>query len=439
MAALKIPGAVPKLLDAALKDETRTEAMFALTSTPDPQALPIYLAALSDRSPALRKASESALLVIRDSVTTDLEKAARSSRYSGPAALALERVLTRFQPVTDWKVIGPFPRTTAQVFIGERTIDFSRSHAGAEGKPIAWAPRKADPTTGRVVLDDLKQGAGDRGGFGYDTNGSPDVAAFAYAEVESDRDRDALLLVGSSGTINVTLNERHALIYSNFAGRAYEPDSEMIRVHLVKGTNRLLVMSRQGIGLWSFSVQVSEPSSVTAGLAAAAARTPAGPEILRAFALNHDGDAKAGEALFFDPKGIGCAKCHSASDKGTANIGPDLTGLALKYDRAEIIRSVLEPSNRIATGYQPLLIATHDGKVVNGLLRAETDAYVEVVDSEAKLIRVPKDSIEARRVGDVSTMPAGLADSLSVVEFADLISYLRSLKSAPAAAAVTRR
>ncbi len=62
-------------------------------------------------------------------------------------------------------------------------------------------------------------------------------------------------------------------------------------------------------------------------------------------------------------------KCHAANGRGTANVGPDLTGLALKYDKAEIIRSVLEPSNRLATGYQPVLLALAGGKVVTGLVR----------------------------------------------------------------------
>ena len=114
--------------------------------------------------------------------------------------------------------------------------------------------------------------------------------------------------------------------------------------------------------------------------------------------------------------------------RGTATIGPDLTGLALKYDQAELIRSVLEPSNRIATGYQPVLVSTHDGQVHSGLVRAETDDAIELVDAEAKITRIPKRDIDVRRVGGVSIMPTRVAESLSPAEFADLISYLASLK-----------
>jgi putative heme-binding domain-containing protein len=423
--ALQLREAIPLLITASLDETTRTEATEALAALPDPRALPAYLAALRDRNPDLRARAESALLAIRDEVAGDLAREAKAGRLDGAAALAVERILTRFRPIVDWHVIGPFPRTTAPVFFGASSIDFARTHAGAEGRTIAWTPRPGDSATGRVVLDDYKGGAGDKGGFGYDTNGSPDLNAFGAADVVSDRDRAALLLIGSSGTITVALDEKVVLQYQNYAGRPYAPDSHLVRIDLKKGKNRLLVSTRQGIGVWSFSVQVSEPSE------ALFAATPnrVTPEALRAFALGHEGDPRSGEVLFFDPKGIGCVRCHSAGGRGTANIGPDLTGLAAKYDKAEIVRSVLEPSNRLATGYQPVLLALRDGKVLAGVVRSEDGVQVEIADAEARVTRVPKADIEERRTGDVSTMPAGLADSLTLLEFTDLISYLQSLKS----------
>ena len=421
----KLRDAIPRLVAIAGEDSTRAEATRALSEMPDPRAFPAYVAALSDRDPDLRKAGESALLAIRDDAGADLESMAKRGKFVGPSALAVERVLTRFAPLTDWRVIGPFPRTTAQVFLDSSAIDFDGKSAGVEGRPIAWQARRADPT-GRVVIDDFKEGGGDKGGFGYDPNGSPDLAAFAYTEVTSDRDRPALLLAGSSGSIAITVNNQPALNYSNLAGRPFSGDSDLVRVSLKKGRNRILVRTRQGIGAWCFGLQVSEASA--ASIAAGAGS--AGVEGLRAFALSHQGDARNGEAIFFDAKGLGCARCHAVGGKGAANVGPDLAGLASKYDKAEIARSVLEPSNRIATGYQPVLIARHDGTVATGLLRAETEAHLDLVDAEARPFRVAKSEIEGRKVGEVSLMPAGVVDSLSPVEFSDLIAYLSGLKSA---------
>jgi len=77
--------------------------------------------------------------------------------------------------------------------------------------------------------------------------------------------------------------------------------------------------------------------------------------------------------------------------------------------------------------------------VLSGLVRSETDSHLELVDADAKVTRVPKSAIAERRVGDVSLMPTGLVDTLSLIDFADLISYLQGLKTAPTGATPTPR
>ena len=125
-------------------------------------------------------------------------------------------------------------------------------------------------------------------------------------------------------------------------------------------------------------------------------------------------------------------KCHAAAGRGTARIGPDLSGLALKFDKAEIIRSVLEPSNRIASGYLVVVVAIADGTVQSGLLRAESSEHLDLIDSDLEPVRIAKSEIEVRRVGETSLMPAGqLVDSLTKQEFADLIAYLVGLTGRP--------
>jgi len=256
---LRMRAAIPRLSAIAADPSSpdRTSAMEALCGLPDPRAVSVYLAAIQDRNPRLRRAGESALLAIRDQAAEKLASVARKGTLSGPASLSLDRVLARFDPIRDWRVIGPFPRTAPQVFAGRSSIDFARSYSGALGRSVAWAPRRADPLNGRVDLNDLKSGAGDRGGFGYDHNGSPDLCAFGYAEVEAGQDGPALMLLGSSGTIIVTVNEQRVFEYNNLAGRGYSPDSDTVRFNLTRGRNRILVVSRQGIGPWCFGVQVA--------------------------------------------------------------------------------------------------------------------------------------------------------------------------------------
>jgi hypothetical protein len=55
----------------------------------------------------------------------------------------------------------------------------------------------------------------------------------------------------------VTLNETTVYEFGGVDGRAYAPDSEVVRANLLKGRNRILVFSRQVPGKWSYSVQVA--------------------------------------------------------------------------------------------------------------------------------------------------------------------------------------
>jgi putative heme-binding domain-containing protein len=422
---LRVRAAIPRLTALAARPGSadRTAAVEALCRLPDRRAVSVYLAAIEDHDPRLRRAGESALLAIRDQVPAELAAAARQPSLSADGSLSLDRVLARFDPIRVWRVIGPFPRTTPQVFVGQPSIDFGQPCSGAGGRSIVWAERPADPANGRVDLNDLKEGVGDRGGFGYDGNGAPDLCAFGYAEVESAHDGPGLMLLGSSGTMIVTVNEQHVYRHEAVAGRPFAPDADTVRIKLTKGKNRILVVSRQGIGPWCFAVQVALFSPSSGG------RSPAPPslETLRTFALDHPGDPRKGAEIFFNPRGVGCVRCHRAAGRGSSAIGPDLTGLASKYDRAEVIRSVLEPSARIATGFQSVVVATRAGKVATGVLRAETDQVLELADSEARITRIPKKDIEIRRVGNASVMPAQPVESLTPAEFADLVGFLMTL------------
>jgi putative heme-binding domain-containing protein len=206
-------------------------------------------------------------------------------------------------------------------------------------------------------------------------------------------------------------------------GRPYAIDGDRVRVRLHRGANRLLVRSRPGIGAWCFSVQVAEPLE-----GPIVARRGPDEEALAAYAMTNAGDPKRGAALFFNDNGAGCARCHAAGGRGTATIGPDLTGIASKYDRLELVRSVLDPAGRVAPGYQAALVARRDGVVLTGLVRGEGPTSFELVDGSARSQVVLKADIEERRAVPRSIMPDGLADGLSPQEFADLIAYLTSLR-----------
>ena len=261
---LQLRAAVPRLLELAAQPASpdHDTAVEALCGLRDPRAASVYLASLEDSNPRVRKLSESALLAINEQIPPDLIAAAKSSEHRASAALVLDRLRARFTPIASWLVIGPFPRVTPRIYIGERSIDFAKSGTGVAGCKIDWTGRPGDAKSGRVDLDDLARidaiadlpvaGRSGLQGFG----------AFGYAEVNVERAGPALLMVGSSGPLMVTVNEVTAYDFGVVAGRAFSPDSEVVRCNLIKGRNRILVFSRQAAGKWSYSIQIALLSAV---------------------------------------------------------------------------------------------------------------------------------------------------------------------------------
>ena len=419
----RLKAAIPRLLELARGSDTRlrAEATRALAAMPDRRATPALVAALNDRDPDLRRAGLAGLTAIRGDALPELTAMAGRGEFVGPSALAVERLLATFHPLTQWRVIGPFPRATGPIFGDARAIDFSKVEPGLEGRPIAWRTRTADPKTGTLSLDDLKPPA--PAGSGLDA-GLEASTAFAVAEVVSDRDRAGLLIVDANGPTIVAVDDRPL---AQFAGGAA---GETVRIDLKSGVNRVLLRARQGGIPWSIRVELSDPAPRGSPTALAARPATIHREGLRAFGLKHSGDPKNGEAIFNESGGVGCARCHGSRSQPATNVGlgPDLTGLALKYDKAEIIRSILEPSSRIAVGYALMVVDRVDGTTAEGLLRSDTTGGVELITADGRSVQIPVDQIARKRVGEASMMPEGLVDALKPVEFADLVAYLAGLK-----------
>ncbi len=140
---LDLRPAIPRLITIAgdLRSPDRAAAVEALCRLPDPRAVAIYIAAIDDDDPRLRRLGEAALLAIRDRARDALTSAARSGKLSARGALAIEGVLADLEPIPLWRVIGPFPRVIPPLF-ANGSIDFDRTWKGALGRSIAWRPRR---------------------------------------------------------------------------------------------------------------------------------------------------------------------------------------------------------------------------------------------------------------------------------------------------------
>jgi putative heme-binding domain-containing protein len=139
------------------------------------------------------------------------------------------------------------------------------------------------------------------------------------------------------------------------------------------------------------------------------------------------GSAAKGKELFFKQGALQCVNCHRINGTGST-LGPDLSQIGKKYDRAQILESILEPSKTIDNQYLTYLVETSDGKVLTGLLAKKTAEEVVLRTAADKEERIPAAKVERLVPQQKSLMPELLLRDLTAEQVADLLEYLASLK-----------
>jgi putative membrane-bound dehydrogenase-like protein len=148
------------------------------------------------------------------------------------------------------------------------------------------------------------------------------------------------------------------------------------------------------------------------------------------FAVKHDGDATHGRKIFGDLNSVACIKCHRIAGEGS-DVGPDLTTAGTQFGRTELAESVLYPSKAIREGYQRVEVETKNEETFEGLVKAETNDWLTLRDSNGNNRQISKGDIKDRRNSQLSLMPEGLEAGMTLQDFSDLVSYLTSLKGKP--------
>ncbi len=139
------------------------------------------------------------------------------------------------------------------------------------------------------------------------------------------------------------------------------------------------------------------------------------------------GDAGRGRKLFFDVAGVQCKNCHRIENKG-AEVGPDLDQIGKKYDRAQILDNILNPSRQIDPKYLTYLVETKRSQLHTGILVSKDAAKVVLKDANNKLVEVPAGDVELIVAQQKSLMPDLLLRDLTAEQVADLTAFLSSLK-----------
>jgi putative heme-binding domain-containing protein len=122
-----------------------------------------------------------------------------------------------------------------------------------------------------------------------------------------------------------------------------------------------------------------------------------------------------------------CATCHKFGTLGK-QVGPDLSTLAAKQSRKDVLESILWPSRAIAEEFQTVMIEKRDGSIVAGMVQREDTVRVVVVAATAldAPVTVPKSQIKVRQKSATSLMPEDLLNEFTLPQVASLVAFLFS-------------
>ena len=148
-----------------------------------------------------------------------------------------------------------------------------------------------------------------------------------------------------------------------------------------------------------------------------------GPDIQTDALLAMSGDAARGKTLFTAI----CGACHRAADTGI-DFGPDLTHIAAKYDRAQLLEQILQPAKIIEPPWQLATVSLQGGEALTGFIaeRSVTGLSLKIAGGEKRTISAGK--IDKTTSAAVSLMPEGMLQSLTAQEAADLLAFVASQK-----------
>jgi putative heme-binding domain-containing protein len=118
-----------------------------------------------------------------------------------------------------------------------------------------------------------------------------------------------------------------------------------------------------------------------------------------------------------------CAACHKHGDLGQ-EFGPDLTYVAQRFGRADLLDAILTPSKSISDQWSAVEFVTRGKKVVAGVIVSETADSVVVQPVGAPPVTLAVKDIQSRATAKVSPMPEGLLNTLTMQEISDLLAFL---------------
>ena len=132
------------------------------------------------------------------------------------------------------------------------------------------------------------------------------------------------------------------------------------------------------------------------------------------------GDPAHGREIYRKAK---CADCHRFGNNGES-IGPDLSTIAKRFAKREILESILYPGHVVSSQFASKKILTLDGRVLIGMVSEEGGGTLAVRDANNDVVRLAQSDVDQILPSTHSIMPSGTLDDLSLQEISDLMSFM---------------
>ena len=166
---------------------------------------------------------------------------ALSGRISEPGEVDYYRfTISEGTSLGPWWVIFPFDNIDEKgfdtIYPPETEIDFNKEYIGKEGRKIGWYKTES---RGENVFSNVPE---------------DDVTGYALTYLESDRDQNYLLSLGSDDTIKIWVNDE--LVFSKYVHRPLRRADDVIQLPISKGRNKILVKITNGYGPWGFFADI---------------------------------------------------------------------------------------------------------------------------------------------------------------------------------------
>jgi len=135
------------------------------------------------------------------------------------------------------------------------------------------------------------------------------------------------------------------------------------------------------------------------------------------------GDVARGREVFY--KQAACASCHAVAGEGSS-FGPDLTNIGEIRSSHDILEAIIYPSASFAREYETAVLETDRGSVT-GIIKISDASTITVEVGPGVQRLLSRSEVTKISPSELSLMPSGWEEQLSLRELSDLMAFLRSL------------